>query len=173
MLGPGDHIPQFQGEALMPDGKFADIDFVQYRGRWMTLFFWPMDFTFVCPTEIRGFNQIAADFEKAGCALLGASVDSVYVHRAWVEHGLGKMRFPLIGDITKQLASGCGVLDPQGVALRATFIVNPEGVIESVTANALNVGRNPHETLRLVQAFQTGELTACEWQPGQQFVKAA
>ena len=173
MLGPGDRVPLFKGQALMPNGEFGDIDFSRYRGRWMTLFFWPMDFTFVCPTEIRGFNEIAGDFEKAGSALLGASVDSVYVHRAWVDHGLGKMRFPLIGDINKALAAGLGVLDPQGVALRATFIVNPEGIIESSFANALNVGRNPHETLRLVRAFQTGELTACEWQPGQPFVKAA
>jgi peroxiredoxin (alkyl hydroperoxide reductase subunit C) len=157
----------------MPDGSFADLNFAQYRGRWMTVFFWPMDFTFVCPTEIRGFNELAGDFQKADCALLGASIDSVYVHRAWVEHGLGKVGFPLIGDVTRRLAGGFGILDAQGVALRATFIVNPDGVIESSTANALNVGRNPHETLRLVQAFQTGELTACDWQPGQQFVKAA
>lgn len=173
MLKPGDPIPAFQGQALAPDGKFADIDLAQYRGKWVTLFFWPLDFTFVCPTEIKGYNELAAEFRKQNCVLLGASIDSVFVHRAWVEHGLGQMDFPLIGDVNKALATGFGVLDTQGVALRATFIINPDGVIESVSVNALNVGRSPRETLRLVAAFQTGELTACEWQPGQNFVKAA
>jgi alkyl hydroperoxide reductase subunit AhpC len=173
MLKPGDRIPEFEGQALFPEGEIEDIALGDYRGKWVTLFFWPLDFTFVCPTEIRGFEELAAEFEKRGCELLGASIDSVYVRRAWVEHGLGPVSFPLIGDVNKSLARGFGVLDPQGVALRATFIISPEGVIESVMANGLNVGRSAAETLRLVAAFQSGELTACEWQPGQQFVKAA
>ena len=108
---------------------------------------------------------------RAAMKLLGASVDSVYAHAAWIKHGLGKMEFPLIGDVDRSLASGFGILDEQGVALRATFIMNPKGIIESASANASNVGRSPQETLRLVSAFQTGELTGCEWQPGDAFVE--
>lgn len=173
MLKPADCVPDYKGQALMPDGDIQNIDLADYRGKWTVLFFWPMDFTFVCPTEIKGFNQLATEFDKHDCKLLGASVDSVYVHRAWVQNGLGKMSFPLIGDVGKALSGGFGILDSQGVALRATFIINPSGIIESASANALNVGRAPSETLRLVAAFQSGELTGCDWQPGQEFVVAA
>ena len=173
MLRPGDVMPYYSGEAVMPNGKIETISLAEYRNAWTVVFFWPLDFTFVCPTEIRGFNEMAKEFEARSCKLLGASVDSVYAHAAWIEHGLGKVNFPLIGDVDRSLAGGFGVLDDQGVALRATFIINPKGVIESAAANALNVGRSPQETLRLVSAFQTGELTGCEWKPGDEFVKAA
>ena len=156
----------------MPDGSIGDIALADYRDAWTTLFFWPMDFTFVCPTEIRGYNELAAEFGKLDCKLLGASIDSVYVHRAWVANGLGKISFPMIGDVGRSLTAACGILNPQGVALRATFIINPDGTIESASVNALNVGRSAAETLRLVAAFQSGELTACEWRPGQKFINA-
>ena len=172
MLKPGDRVPDFKAQALMPNGNIESIGNIGLRGQWGVLFFWPMDFTFVCPTEIRGFEKLHKDFEKQKCLLFGASTDSVYAHKAWVDHGLGKLSFPIIGDVGKTVANAFGVLDAQGVALRATFIFNPAGLIESVTANALNVGRSPSETLRLVAAFQSGELTGCEWQPGEQFVAA-
>ena len=171
MLKPGDVMPYFSGQALMPNGKIEPISLADYRNQWLVVFFWPLDFTFVCPTEIRGFNQLAGEFERLRCRLLGASVDSVYAHQAWVQHGLGKIDFPLIGDVDRSLANGFGILDDQGVALRATFIMNPKGIIESAAANALNVGRSAQETLRLVSAFQTGELTGCEWKPGDAFVE--
>lgn len=173
MLKPGERLPDYEGQALMPGGEFADINLANFRGRWMVLFFWPMDFTFVCPTEIQAFNELHPDFKDIDCQLLGVSVDSVFVHRAWTEHGLGKMDFPLIGDISKTLCESLDILDPDGVALRATYIVDPEGIVQSVTVNNLNVGRSARETLRLVSAFQTGELTACDWQPGEKFVEAA
>lgn len=172
MLKPGNAMPDYRGQVLMPNGQIEAISLASYRNTWSVLFFWPMDFTFVCPTEIKGFNQLVSAFDERNCRLLGASVDSVYVHRAWVEHGLGAVDFPMIGDVDRSLASGFGVLDELGVALRATFIMNPKGIIESVSANTANVGRSPVETLRLVSAFQSGALTACDWRPGEAFVQS-
>jgi len=172
MLKPGDIMPDFRGQALMPSGEFESLTLASYRNAWSVLFFWPLDFTFVCPTELRGFNALAREFDAMNCRVLGASIDSVHAHRAWVEHGLGKVGFPMIGDIDRSLATGFGVLDSEGVALRATFIMNPKGIIEAASANAANVGRAPAETLRLVAAFQTGKLTGCDWQPGRSFVQA-
>src|SRR5688572_30433184 len=148
MLKPGDAMPFYSGQAVMPSGKIEPINLADFRNQWVVVFFWPLDFTFVCPTEIRGFNQLAKEFAARSCQLIGASVDSVYVHAAWIKHGLGKTDFPLIGDVDRSLAGGFGVLDGQGVALRATFVVNPKGIIEAVSANAANVGRSPQETLR-------------------------
>jgi peroxiredoxin (alkyl hydroperoxide reductase subunit C) len=171
MLTVGQPLPDFAGEALLPNGEFAPIKLTDLRGKWVVLFFYPLDFTFVCPTEIRGFNSKYEDFAKTGAVVLGASIDSVHCHKAWTEHGLGKLRFPLIGDITRQLAEGCGILSPEGFAQRATFIANPEGVIESITINTSNVGRSPEETLRTLQALQSGGLAPCDWQPGQSLLQ--
>lgn len=173
MLTVGQALPAFSGEALMPNGEFAPLKLADFQGKWLVLFFYPLDFTFVCPTEIQGFNRLYGEFEKANTVVLGASVDSVHCHKAWTEHGLGKLAFPLIGDLTRQLAQGCGILSPEGFAQRATFIVNPEGVIESVTINSSNVGRSTEETLRTLQALQAGGLTPCDWHPGQSLLNAA
>lgn len=172
MLRIGDQVPSMEVEALLPDGSFKTYNLDQYREGWWVLFFWPLDFTFVCPTEIRGFDALAPAFKKLGCTLAGASVDSVHAHRAWREHGLGKVNFPLIGDVSRALGERFGVLLPSGVATRATFIVNPDGMVENVAMSSLNVGRSPQETLRLVEALQTGELTGCEWKPGDAVLKA-
>jgi peroxiredoxin 2/4 len=173
MLTIGQPLPEFKGEALLPNGEFASINLADYRGKWVVLFFYPLDFTFVCPTEIQGFNQHHAEFQKLNTVVLGASIDSVNCHKAWTEHGLGKIDFPLIGDIQRQLTLGCGVQSPEGFANRATFIANPEGIIESITINSSNVGRSTEETLRTLQALQAGGLTACGWQPGQDLLQAA
>ena len=173
MLTVGQSLADYSGEALMPNGEFAPVKLADYRGKWLVLFFYPLDFTFVCPTEIQGFNRLYAEFEKANTVVLGASVDSVHCHKAWTEHGLGQLAFPLIGDLTRELAQGCGVLSAEGFAHRATFIVNPQGAIESVTINSSNVGRSTEETLRLLQALQAGGLTPCDWQPGQSLLQAA
>jgi alkyl hydroperoxide reductase subunit AhpC len=167
MLTVGQPVPQYVGEALLPNGEFSPINLSDYQGKWLILFFYPLDFTFVCPTEIRGFNQLHDQFKKLNAAVLGASVDSVHCHKAWTEHGLGKIAFPLIGDLTRELAQACGVLSQEGSAHRATFVVNPEGVIESVTVNSSNAGRSTEETLRTLQALQAGGLAPCGWQPGQ------
>lgn len=173
MLIVGQPLPEFSGEALLPNGDFAPIKLSDYKGKWVVLFFYPLDFTFVCPTEIQGFNKLHDEFAKAGAVVLGASIDSVHCHKAWTEHGLGKLAFPLIGDITRELAQGCGILAAQGFAHRATFITNPEGLIESATINSSNVGRSTEETLRLLQALQAGGLTPCDWKPGESLLNAA
>jgi alkyl hydroperoxide reductase subunit AhpC len=173
MLTVGQPLPNFSGEALLPNGEFAPINLADYKGKWVVLFFYPLDFTFVCPTEIQGFNQLHGEFAKLNSVVLGASVDSVHCHKAWTESSLGKINFPLIGDLTRALAQDCGVLSGEGFSHRATFVVNPEGVIESVAINSSNVGRSPNETLRVVQALQAGGLAPCDWQPGQALLKAA
>jgi alkyl hydroperoxide reductase subunit AhpC len=168
----GSTVPDLEAEALMPDGRFDKLRTGDWRGRWTVLFFYPLDFTFVCPTEIRAYHNLAPQFEKADALLLGASVDSVHTHRAWVRNGLGEVGFPLIGDVNRGLAQAFGVLlQEEGVAARATFIIDPEGRVASASVNALNVGRSAHETLRLLQAFQAGGLTACEWQPGEPLLR--
>ncbi len=173
MLTIGQPLPSFSGEALMPNGEIAKIDLTDYRGKWLLLFFYPLDFTFVCPTEIQAYNTLHAEFAKSGAAILGASVDSVHCHKAWTENGLGKLEFPLIGDLNRALVQGCGVLSNEGYAHRATFIINPTGMIESITINSSNVGRSADESLRLLLALQAGGLTPCDWQPGQALLKTA
>lgn len=172
MLTVGQSLPQFKGEALLPNGEFGSINLSDYRGKWVVLFFYPLDFTFVCPTEIRGYNKLNAEFKKLNAVVLGASVDSVHSHKAWVNNGLGKLDFPLIGDLKHELSQACGILAPEGFANRATFIANPEGVIDAVTITSSNVGRSVDETLRTLQALQTGGLAPCEWQPGQDLLRA-
>ncbi len=163
-----DTIPPLKAEALVPGGKFESIDLTNYRGKWLVVFFYPLDFTFVCPTEIRSFNDHYEEFKKLGTEVVAVSTDSVHSHKAWVEHGLGQIKFPMIGDTNHNISEGFGVLLPEkGIALRGTFIIDPNGVVKSATINDLPVGRSVEETLRTLQAFQTGKLTGCEWKPGQ------
>ena len=134
--------PDLEVNALTLDGRFERLRLGALGGRWSVLFFYPKDCTFVCPTEIHGYEALAPRFREADATLLGASVDSVQVHRAWVEHGLGKVSFPLIGDVTRRLSHSFGVLlEDEGVAAQATFLLDPEGRVASVTANALEVGQ--------------------------------
>lgn len=144
-----------------------------YRGKWLVLFFYPLDFTFVCPTEIRGFNSRLKEFKEAGAEVLGVSVDSVYSHRAWIktpqaEGGLGSLDYPLASDITKEVAKEYGVLvEEQGIALRGLFIIDPDGVLRYSVVSDLNVGRSVDETLRVLQALETGGLCPIDWHPGE------
>ena len=153
------------------------VKLADYRGRWLLLFFYPLDFTFVCPTELRGFSERIQDFEKEGVSVLGVSVDSVHTHRAWIEApkdkgGLGELRFPLASDNTHQVSKDYGVYLPEaGHALRGSFIIDPQGVLRSVTINDLDVGRSVDETLRTVSAFKTGGLCPLDWKPGQATLK--
>lgn len=171
MLSAGQSLPALSLDALLPNGEFGRVDLSSLKGKWVVLFFYPLDFTFVCPTEIKGFDALNAEFEKHNTVLLGVSVDSKFTHRAWVEHELGKLSFPLLSDLSHELSKESGVLDPAGYALRATFIANPEGIIQSATINAAPVGRSPEETLRLVLAMQeiaaNGGVAPCGWKPGQ------
>lgn len=173
MISIGDPIPEVSAEAYLPDGRIETVSLAHYRGTWLVLFFWPLDFSFVCPTEIRAYSDLGHDFEISGAVLLGASVDSVHAHRHWVRHGLGPVRFAMLGDVSRALAQGFGVMTESGVASRATFIVNPEGRVMSVSASHLTVGHSARETLRLLHALQSGELAACGWQPGHACISAA
>ena len=167
-----DTIPTLKAEALLPSGKFEAVDLSSYRGRWLVVFFYPLDFTFVCPTEIRSFNERYEEFKKLGAEVVSVSTDSVFSHKAWVEHGLGHVKFPMVGDTNHAISEGFGVLLPEkGIALRGTFIIDPKGVVRSAVVNDLPVGRSVEETLRTLQALQTGGLTGCEWRPGQQTIK--
>lgn len=143
-----------------------------YQGKWLVMFFYPLDFTFVCPTEIQGFNSKLEAFKQSGAEILGVSTDSVYSHRAWIktsksDNGLGGLNFPLASDITKKVSADYGVLiEEQGVALRGLFIIDPEGVLRYQVVSDLNVGRSVDETLRVLQALQTGGLCPIDWHPG-------
>ena len=163
----GEPAPDFELEALV-NGEIKSIHLADYSGKWVVLFFWPLDFTFVCPTEIRAFNELYDEFSKHDAVVLGASVDSVYSHKAWTDGALGKIRFPMLSDFKKEVAECYGILNHEkGVALRGTFIIDPEGIVRYMVVSDLNVGRSANETLRVLQAFQTGELCPIDWKPGQ------
>ena len=179
MLTVGDRIPEFDLNAVVsiqPDKAFARVTHASNPGKWKVVFFWPKDFTFVCPTEIAGFGKLARDFADRDAVIYGVSIDSEYVHLAWRQNhqDLKNLPFPMLSDIKREFSEGFGVLDcKEGVALRATFIVDPEGVIRFVSVNDMNVGRNPEEVLRVLDALQTYELCPCNWQKGEPVLKAA
>jgi lipoyl-dependent peroxiredoxin subunit C len=178
MLTVNDRFPAFSLKAVVSQeaGKqFTDVSEQSFAGKWKVVFFWPKDFTFVCPTEIAAFGKLNREFADRDTQLLGVSTDSEYVHLAWRgQHpDLKDLPFPMVADIKRELSAACGVLDRQeGVALRATFVVDPEGVIRFVAVNDLSVGRNPAEVLRVLDALQTDELCPCNWQKGQDTLKA-
>ena len=179
MLTVGERIPAFDLNAVVsidPDKAFQRIDQATNPGKWKVLFFWPKDFTFVCPTEIAGFGKLNKDFNDRDAVIYGVSIDSEFVHLAWRNNhpDLKNLPFPMLADIKRELSSALGVLDKtEGVALRATFIVDPEGIIRFVSVNDMNVGRNPEEVLRVLDALQTDELCPCNWKKGDEFLKAA
>jgi len=179
MLTVGDKFPAFYLTAVNgtdPKTAFTPASNDTYAGKWLVVFAWPKDFTFVCPTEIVGFNDIEREFRDRDTQLLGLSIDSEFVHVAWRQSraDLGKVGFPWLSDIKRELSSALGILDREaGVALRATFIVDPEGVIRFASVNDLSVGRNPQEVLRVLDALQTDELCPCNWQKGEDTLKAA
>jgi lipoyl-dependent peroxiredoxin subunit C len=172
----GDQFPAFKATAVNPNKEFADITDASYDGKWKVYFFWPKDFTFVCPTEIAAFGKLNREFADRDAQLLGVSIDSEFVHLAWRNNhpDLKELPFPMISDIKRELSTALGVLHKQdGVAMRATFIVDPQGVIRFVEVTDMSVGRNPSETLRILDALQTDELCPCNWQKGQETLTAA
>jgi peroxiredoxin 2/4 len=148
-----------------------------YRGKWLVLLFYPLDFTFVCPTELTAFSDHYEDFEGVGAEIVGVSTDSVHSHRAWLktprdQNGVEGLKYPLAADITKEVSRRYGVLiEDQGIALRGLFVIDPEGILRYKVVHDLNVGRSTEETLRVIQALQTGGLCAAEWKPGQSTLK--
>src|ERR1700683_1063331 len=155
---------------------FAQFKSEDQAGKWQVVFFWPKDFTFVCPTEIAAFGKLEKEFRARDAQLLGVSIDSEYVHLAWRrdQEELRNLPFPMLADVKRQLAGALGILDPEaGVAQRATYIVDPQGVIRFVYITDLNVGRSPDEVLRVLDALQTDELCPCNWHKGENTLKAA
>jgi peroxiredoxin (alkyl hydroperoxide reductase subunit C) len=179
MLTIGDNFPTFSTTAVVSteaNKQFSQITDRSFEGKWKVYFFWPKDFTFVCPTEIAGFAKLDREFRDRDAQLLGVSIDSEYVHLAWRNHhpDLANLPFPMISDLRRELSTALGVLDKrEGVPLRATFVVDPQGVIRFVSVNDLNVGRNPGEVLRVLDALQTDELCPCNWKQGERTLTAA
>lgn len=148
---------------------FTPLSLDEYKGKWLLLLFYPLDFTFVCPTELVALNEKFADFEKRSCAIVAASTDSVYSHLGWVkaDERIGALKYPLLSDITKSIARSYGVLlEDQGVALRGTFLIDPQGLLRFMSVNDLGTGRNIDEILRVLEALQTGQPCPCNWRPG-------
>jgi peroxiredoxin (alkyl hydroperoxide reductase subunit C) len=173
MLGVGQLFPNFTMKAVssphINDG-FLEISQDTYPGKWKIFFFWPKDFTFVCPTEIAAFGRLHSAFNERDAEVLGVSTDSEFVHLVWKQHTdeLRNLSFPMLADIKRELSGALGILDVQeGVAQRATYIVDPQGIIRFVMVTDLNVGRNPEEVLRVLDALQTNELCPCNWQKGE------
>lgn len=179
MLTVGDKFPKFKLKAVVSrdaQHAFRDVSNDSYPGQWLVVFAWPKDFTFVCPTEIAAFGKLEGEFADRETQVLGLSTDSEYVHLAWrnQHEDLKELPFPMLSDIKRELSAELGILDKQeGVALRATFIVDPDGVIRFASVNDLSVGRNPQEVLRVLDALQTDELCPCNWQKGQATLDAA
>ncbi len=173
MIQIGQPFPSFSLTATVSLDKnkaFATITDKDYAGKWKLIFFWPKDFTFVCPTEIAAFGKLNKEFADRDTQVLGASVDSEFVHLAWRNNhpDLKDLPFPMLADIKRELSQACGILDPgAGVSQRATFVVDPDGITRFIYVTDLSVGRNPEEVLRVLDALQTDELCPCNWQKGQ------
>ncbi len=172
MLTIGQKFPDFALTAVVSssaDDAFQEVSNATYKGKWLVLFAWPKDFTFVCPTESAGFAKLNSEFEDRDAQLLGMSTDSDYVHLAWRQshEDLKALPFPMLSDIKRQLSESLGILNEEaGVCNRATFIVDPNGVIRHASVNDLKVGRNVDEVLRILDALQTDELCQCNWKKG-------
>ena len=171
MLTVGDRFPAFSLNSVVSleaNKEFKTLTQDSHPGKWLVVFFWPMDFTFVCPTEIAEFGKKNAAFKERDAQLLGASVDTHYVHLAWRNNhaDLKDLPFPMLADTKRELSSTLGILHKDGIPLRATFIVDPEGIIRFASVNDLSVGRNVDEVLRVLDALQTDELCPCNWKKG-------
>ncbi len=179
MLTVGDKFPAFSVKAVVstdPKTAFVDVTDKSNAGKWKVVFFWPKDFTFVCPTEIAGFGQLNGDFKDRDTVIYGVSVDSEYVHLAWRNNhaDLKHLPFAMLSDIKRELSTSLGVLDAEGgVSKRATFIVDPDNIIRFAYVTDMSVGRNPQEVLRVLDALQTDELCPCNWQKGEDVINPA
>lgn len=167
MVSVGTKAPDFTLKGIYRGG-IADYSLKSYRGNWLALFFYPADFTFICPTEVSGFSRMVGEFRSENAEILGVSVDALETHRAWVEE-LGGVDYPLLSDDKKEVSRAYGVLEEkEGVSLRATFIINPAGEVAYLVVSHMNVGRSVEETLRVLKALRTGKLCPSDWRPGQE-----
>lgn len=174
--------PEFTAQAIMPDKSFGTVSLKDYRGKYVVLFFYPLDFSFVCPTELHGFSDAIADFESRNVQVLACSTDSQYSHLAWVnaprdKGGLGQLTYPLISDFDKEISRAYGILLPGGMALRGLFLIDKGGIVRHETINDLPFGRNVDEELRMVDALQFyeqhGEVCPVNWKRGDGGIKTA
>ena len=172
--------PDFTAEAVLPDNSFGEISLSSYRGKYVILFFYPLDFTFVCPSEILAFNKRLGDFKAKNCEVVGVSVDSKFTHLAWKntpvdQGGIGNVQYPLVQDLNKSIARSYGILFNESVALRGLFLIDPSGKIRHAIINDLPFGRNVAEALRMVDAVQFfeahGEVCPANWQEGEEAMK--
>lgn len=172
--------PDFKAQAVMADGSFREIKLGDYRGKYVLLFFYPLDFTFVCPTEIISFSDRASEFEDLNVQIIGVSVDSHFSHLAWRnlsrdQGGLGNIQYPLVADLSKQIARDYDVLHEETVALRGLFLIDPQGIVRHQVVNDLPLGRSVDEALRMVQALQYfekhGEVCPANWKDGARTIK--
>jgi alkyl hydroperoxide reductase subunit AhpC len=174
----GQKAPFFKGKAVVggdaaklnPDNAFKEISLDDYKGKWVVLFFYPLDFTFVCPTEIEDFGLNYEKFKELNCEVIACSTDSHFSHLAWRQNhaGLKNLPYPMLADFTSQIAKDYEILKEEtGYALRGLYIINPDGVLQYTVIHPENVGRNSSEVLRVLQGLQSGKLTPCNWQPGQ------
>lgn len=172
--------PDFEAQAVMEDGTFKKVKLSEFRGKYVILFFYPLDFTFVCPTEIIAFSDRIAEFQKLGVQVLGVSVDSHFSHLAWrntprQEGGIGAIAYPLLADLDKKIAQAYGVLLPGGIALRGLFLIDKDGVVRHQVVNDLPLGRNIDEAVRIVEALQffekNGEVCPANWKEGSRTIK--
>ena len=168
MLQLDSPAPDFSGVTAYHQGQFTKVSLSQYKGQWLVFFFYPRDFTFICPTELKGFSQHEEAFKKLNCAVLAASTDAEWSHKAWFERDLPDVRYPVLADTTQAVARAYQVLNEQdGSAARGLFVIDPDGLIKYCLISAGSVGRSVKEVLRVVQALQSGDLCPVEWAPGE------
>ncbi len=176
MFSVGKKFPEFKVKATVSNdikSAFVDITHETYKGKWLVVFFYPKDFTFVCPTEIKGFADLNGKFRDRDAQILAASTDTEFVHLAWRQNhkDLNNLPFPMLADVKRELSGALGIIDEnEGVAQRATFIVDPTGIIRFVYVTDLSVGRNPGEVLRILDGLQTDELCPCNWEKGKETI---
>lgn len=175
----GKQAPDFTMDTALGNGQeFGKVSLSDYKGKWLVLFFYPLDFTFVCPTEITALSEAYSEFQKLNTEVLGVSTDSIHSHRAWINtpvdgNGLGKLNFPLGADLTKKVSRDYGVLiEEEGIALRGLFIINPEGELKYQVVNHNDVGRSVEETFRVLEALQSGGLCPMNWKKGDKHLVA-
>lgn len=168
----GKKAPEFKMNTCLGDGSdFGSVSLDDYKGKWLVMFFYPLDFTLVWPTEITGYSGRVEEFKKENAEILAVSVDSEYSHKAWIESSLGKINYPMASDMTKQVSADYGVLlEEEGIALRGLFIIDPEGVVQYSTIHNLDVGRSVDETLRVLKALKTGGLCPINWDEGEELL---
>lgn len=168
MIKVGEQAPSFEAISAYKEGEFTKISLADFKGKWLTLFFYPRDFTFICPTEIREFAKLQKEFESCDCAIIACSTDSEHSHKAWFEKDLPEVKYPVLADTTQSVSTDYNVLGSDGASQRGTFIIDPEGILRWAAVSDNSVGRSVKEVLRAVKALQTGELCPVEWNEGEE-----